>query len=289
MASPKPMPVLDYDRGASLNDQRGARLIVWYWLGNIAAIMAFSVLLFREQPNNLPTWERIRATALPLAMVGLFPAILATFALSLGVVFRQRGGRAVHYRGPAAPLIWGFAGFFLSVIINSLLMNQGLAIITSFVAGLCLCGPPRSEEYSSRLVQCRFRRILLITGTTVAVFAAGGWLAATLSRRACEQYLAREIAVEIYGGKPFKLRPHPAPGAERIFGQGGHSVLPPGNSRDKYYPWGDVGGTCIEGPFVLSVEYGWIAQPQVGEGSRVRFFCFFGWVFKIETQREWIT
>jgi hypothetical protein len=283
-------PVLEYDRGASLNDHRGMHLLLWYWLGIITAVIAIGAWFFTSyfiKYDSIP--GAFQSTTRLVGVAALFHILPATFAVSLGVYLRHRRECAVHYRGPLAPLIWAFIGFVLCGMVPALLGALILTIFYCSIAGLCLCSAPKSGELPSLFVQRRFRRFLFVTGTVIALLTASGYLSAILSRRSCEQKLARIVAVDIYHSAPFRLNSYASPDAARIFREGGFTALPPGPDRWERFPWGDVGEIRIECPFVISGEYASVSAPQNGSASRVRFLCLFGWIIELDTRLEWVT
>ena len=60
-----------------------------------------------------------------------------------------------------------------------------------------------------------------------------------------------------------------------------------GVSSRIYFPWINIGETHTYFPFIVSVEYGWVAEPQIGSGGSKRYFCLFGCVIYSWTSVTW--
>jgi hypothetical protein len=280
--------VLEYDGKRGANERQGGRVIAFFWLGIIVGAIVAGVLILRSESGFHKLDKTIKIAVIQTGGLGIAHLIPATFGLALGVWLRLKGQGAVHYRGLWAPLLWGcVGGFVASILILSAWVWFVFILAYSLVAGLCQCTQAREDETESAILRRRYQRYWVVTGAVMALLLASGYASAWVSREACEQKLARKVAVEIYSGKAFKLRPNAAEDAERIFRTGGYPILPA--DRENRYPWGDVGDTRIEFPFVVSVEYGWVAAPTYGGGMRVRYICLFGLVIEYGTYEKWMT
>jgi hypothetical protein len=285
MSGQNEKPVLDYADGSDFNERRGARLIGWYWMGMAAAAVVMLGLFFNAQPKYLPLWARLQTSGLTIAYAAIWHFLPAVFGASLGVWIRQKREDVVHYRSAVSPLIWGFLGFVVCALVPWVLVVLAWSLIYSLVAGTCLVGRADRRYQASVFLVKRYRHYWMVTGTMTAILLGGGYLSAWFSRGAVEQALAK-IAVEANRGRPFKLLPDSGGDSERIFRAGGYVTLGRAIPPD-YFPWGEVGNVQMEGPFQVSGHWSWCGAPLYGGGSKIVYFCLFGFVVEMDEPERW--
>ncbi|HVT79072.1 MAG TPA: hypothetical protein VHM90_00330 [Phycisphaerae bacterium] len=150
------------------------RVVSWYWLGILLAVVALAAVVLNGQPRYVPLVDRVQRTATLVGVALLFHVVPATFGVALGLWIRQRRDLLLRYRRAVAPVMWGFFGFALQLVVNMPLVGMAVCVGYSVVAGLSLCGMPGTHDQASGLLARRFRRVWIATGVMMGVGIVGG-------------------------------------------------------------------------------------------------------------------
>jgi hypothetical protein len=110
----------------------------------------------------------------------------------------------------------------------------------------------------------------------VAVLAASiGWASNAASQAACEQRVALPLAAGPLSGSPFFLDcPEHADDVAAALRTAGATVRVPTNASDSFPRLTLKSHSLI--PFVISVDYLWEREGEIGGGATKWFVCFFG-------------
>jgi hypothetical protein len=130
------------------------------------------------------------------------------------------------------------------------------------------------------------RKAVLILLFAVTIYSLGV-VSSTVSKRACENYLAYCISHGFFKDKAFRVPDDPE--TLEIFDRLGarYVIRKPERNDPLRYRHGYVKQARYEGPFLVSVEAGVMVARLCGTGWRVRFFCFFGFVFQLDEDVVW--
>jgi hypothetical protein len=131
------------------------------------------------------------------------------------------------------------------------------------------------------------RRVLVAVTCATTLLIAAGYLSNSLCSTTCEIRTAKWFAATVYSGKPFCLGPDGKVESQAIFASAG--IPTSQNATGLPYPWGEVRRAHSVAPFLVEVDYGWVAEPQIGEGGSLRYFCFFGYIIEIGDRVRWVT
>jgi hypothetical protein len=145
-------------------------------------------------------------------------------------------------------------------------------------------------------------RLILIVLLAEAAFIVAGFTSNTCGMRECERRVARWLAEDVMRGEPFYiLEEDAAPEMLEVFDSVGAQYvvyrkddpepLPQGNCYEGGpFPWANLKPAHSTMPFVISVEWGWVYEPQYGTGHTRRFFCLFGLIIELwDTASGWAT
>lgn len=145
----------------------------------------------------------------------------------------------------------------------------------------------------SLLAHERVRRLLKRLSVITVLFVVCGYVSNRVSVGACERRTAKWVATGPLQGRAFAVGGRIAGGAESlaIFREAGVTTATAAApaTTGATFPWGEVRHGRGWLPFVVDVEYGWCAQPLVGEGGDVRYVCFFGFVLETGKRTRWVT
>ncbi len=269
--------ILPYAAHHTRNELRAKAVLRTFLLGSALGTMSAlaAIELVMRYLSTVPPPSSIILSC-GMGAVVMLPE---TFGLTLAIWLRQRNG-PVHFRGPFCAGIFGAScGFLLFWTVLSWFIVLPIAV--SFIAGLCACGQPREGEGTLPFLHRRHLCVWVLSGSLMLLLVGGGYLSATMSKRAVEQALAKKVAVDVYRRKPFKvINDVGGWGGERVFRSGGYTVIPA--TVENCFPWGDVGDVQIEGPFQISGKWDWCAEPQFGGGGKIVYFGFFGYIVELD-------
>ena len=126
------------------------------------------------------------------------------------------------------------------------------------------------------------RRAFVVLGI-VAVIILGA-VSSLVSLPAVERATALRIVGAMPKGRKFFVQ-HDEAGPERLavwnaIGAN-YRVHDPQTDGPEHFPWGSCGRASSWLPFLASVRYRWVREPQVGGGGDLWYFCCFGLVFEL--------
>ena len=123
-----------------------------------------------------------------------------------------------------------------------------------------------------------------------------GFVSAVTSRRSCEAAASARIARELGGHTVFVLPEdrtdaNSYPEAELILKRNGFQTMPCVRSNDTFdcWPWAGVRRALVIAPFLVEVEWGFVAAPLSGYGTRTRYVALFAAVFALGDAPGWVT
>ncbi len=123
-------------------------------------------------------------------------------------------------------------------------------------------------------------------------FLALGYLSAWTSSRPCQIRTARWLMKTVPRGKPFFIPQEDAkPQWLEIWNSVGANfrVHDPSKDGPDRIPWCALRNAHPRYPFVAVVEYGWVREPEVGDGGRLWYFCLFGFTIELGRTIDWMT
>lgn len=137
----------------------------------------------------------------------------------------------------------------------------------------------------------RGRRVMAAAVGLIAITVAGGYASNRASGPACERHAAAWLASTPMSGRAFNVLNYRGDDAEslaifRAAGVAGVRQTAPGVNA---WPWAEVRHARSVAPFVMEVDYGWCAEPLVGQGGRRRYLCLFGRVIEIGDRTRWVS
>lgn len=137
-----------------------------------------------------------------------------------------------------------------------------------------------------------FPAIRLASAVTLLLLL--GYLSSAVTRGRCERDIVGRIALET--GKTVFLLPEANdngqlhfPGSERILRSAGFRVRHCASSQRDCFPWAGVRTGDIRWPYIVTVEWGFVAGPLAGAGNGTRFLCIFGLAIRISEWQRWAT
>ena len=140
------------------------------------------------------------------------------------------------------------------------------------------------------------RRILLRAIAIAVLTALIGYTSALASRRSCEAAASARIRRELGGHAVFVLPEDPTgaysySGAASILQRNGFKTTRCVRSGDAFdcFPWAGVSRASVVAPFLVKVEWGFVAAPLSGYGTRTVYLVLFGAVFELRDGRGWVT
>jgi hypothetical protein len=138
------------------------------------------------------------------------------------------------------------------------------------------------------------RRRLLVGGLAVASLVPAGYLSNLLTQRECERKAARQIALGIRADgvapSPVYVLPDSSAGSARALRAAGLTVRTCEGTRVPFdcFPWGDVAARHVA-PYLISVKWGFVAEPLAGRGAEARYVCIFGVAILVSERGLWVT
>jgi hypothetical protein len=135
----------------------------------------------------------------------------------------------------------------------------------------------------------RLTQVLIVL--PVAVMVTVGWISNATSKAACRQQVGSWLFAQPIGGRFFYLLdPDEDEEVRATFRSIGatYSVLAPDSNGPKTWPRLSMKTHSLI-PFVISVDYFWEREAQIGGGATKWFFCFFGKVVEIGETNEYVT
>lgn len=139
-------------------------------------------------------------------------------------------------------------------------------------------------------VKLRTKVIIL---TCVALFFAGGYTSNELSYKNCEEETATWLYNDQMNGQAFYvLESRSTPYMLSVFDKIGanYTVYPEdqmNNGNLDFFPWAEFEKPETSIPFLVSVPFGRVWQPQGGGGRN--YFTFFGLIISLGNSTTWLT
>jgi hypothetical protein len=134
-------------------------------------------------------------------------------------------------------------------------------------------------------------RWAFITLAVVAVASTVGWISNAASRAACQQQVGSWIFSHPVGGRHFHLLdPDEDKSVRASFSSVGasYSVLASDSDDPKTWPRVSMQAHSLI-PFVISVDYFWEREAEIGGGATKWFLCLFGKTVEIGETNEYAT
>jgi len=120
-----------------------------------------------------------------------------------------------------------------------------------------------------------------------------GYLSAWVSGRQCQRSTALWLQETVPHGEQFVIpREYATHEYLKIWNslRANYRVQdPPKEGWAARIPWCSFGLARPRFPFITAVDYGWVAEPQVGDGGRMWYFCLFGFTFNLGRTYDWMT
>ena len=123
------------------------------------------------------------------------------------------------------------------------------------------------------------------------LLAGLGLASSSVSCHSCEIKTARWLSGTVRSGTKFFVRHDEAdPRRLAIWNEAGaaYRIHDPQKDGPKHFPWCSIGRTQ-SWPFLVSVEYGWVREAQVGDGGKLWYVCFFGLTVQGWQSYSWMT
>lgn len=128
-------------------------------------------------------------------------------------------------------------------------------------------------------------KLRLITVAVLLAIIALGYVSANQSILECENRTARQLAEN---HSFWILRNDHTEEACKIFARV-RADFQICRRPSVQFPWRLVNPGRTKMPFVVAVEYGWVEEPQVGQGGQKVYFCLFGYCIEVSDAITWVT